>query len=86
MVAAKDEIVFTIADDGVGMDNDTCKQIFNLFYSTKESKGTGLGLFITQRIVSQHGGSLAVTSRPGEGARFKVSIPRNGNVSEDVGT
>jgi signal transduction histidine kinase len=76
MVAVKDEIVFTIADDGIGMDGDTCDQIFNLFYSTKESKGTGLGLFITQRIVSQHGGTLAVISRPGEGARFKVSIPK----------
>jgi signal transduction histidine kinase len=85
MAAVKDEIVFTIADDGIGMDSDTCNQIFNLFYSTKESKGTGLGLFITQRIVSQHGGSLSVSSRPGEGARFKVSIPKIGNVSADDG-
>jgi len=71
-----DEIVFTIADDGVGMDSDTREKIFTLFFSTKGQKGTGLGLFISNRIVGQHGGTLAVASTPGKGSVFTVSIPR----------
>lgn len=75
MAAEGNEMVFTITDDGIGMASDTCEKIFTLFYSTKKSKGTGLGLFIANRIVEQHGGSIAVSSRPGEGAVFRVSIP-----------
>ena len=75
MNAENDEIVFTISDDAIGMDSDTCEKIFTLFYSTKERKGTGLGLFIAHRIVEQHGGSIAVSSKPGEGAVFQVRIP-----------
>jgi signal transduction histidine kinase len=71
-----DEIVFSIADDGIGMDRDTCDRIFALFYSTKGRKGTGLGLFIANRIVGQHGGTITVASNPGEGSTFKVGIPR----------
>ena len=63
-------------DDGIGMDSDTCDRIFSLFYSTKGRKGTGLGLFIANRIVGQHGGTITVASKPGEGAVFRVSIPR----------
>jgi signal transduction histidine kinase len=76
MVDRNDEIVFTIADDGIGMDSDTREQIFSLFFSTKERKGTGLGLFIANRIIGQHGGSITVASNPGEGAVFRVRIPK----------
>jgi signal transduction histidine kinase len=58
------------------MDGDTRDQIFSLFYSTKGRKGTGLGLFIANRIVGQHGGAITVASTPGEGAEFTVSIPK----------
>jgi signal transduction histidine kinase len=71
-----DAIVFTIADDGIGMDSDTRERIFSLFFSTKERKGTGLGLFIANRIIGQHGGSITVASNPGEGALFRVRIPK----------
>ena len=76
MTATDNDIVFTIADDGIGMDNDTREKIFTLFYSTKERKGTGLGLFIANRIVNQHGGKIAVKSRPGEGSEFILTIPK----------
>ena len=76
MAVAGDDITFTIADDGIGMDHNTCEKIFTLFYSTKERKGTGLGLFIANRIVSQHGGSIVVKSKPGEGTVFTVMIPK----------
>ncbi len=76
MTAEEDQIVFTIADDGIGMDDETREKMFTLFYSTKERKGTGLGLFIAHRIVSQHGGSITVKSKRGEGAIFTVTIPK----------
>ena len=75
MAAAGGEIVFTVTDDGIGMNAEVRDNIFRLFYSTKESKGTGLGLFIANRIVGQHGGTISVTSRPGEGATFTVRLP-----------
>jgi len=76
MTAKNDCIVFSIADDGAGMDDETREKIFTLFYSTKERKGTGLGLFITHRIVSQHGGDISVKSKLGEGTTFTVTIPK----------
>ncbi|BBO71536.1 hypothetical protein DSCA_54660 [Desulfosarcina alkanivorans] len=76
MVDQGDEIVFTIADDGMGMDSDTRDRIFSLFYSTKGRNGTGLGLFIANQIVGQHGGAITVDSNPGQGAAFRVSIPK----------
>jgi signal transduction histidine kinase len=76
MAGQDGEIVFTVADDGIGMDGDTRDQIFSLFYSTKGRKGTGLGLFIANRIVGQHGGSIAVESTPGQGAAFRVTLPK----------
>jgi len=71
------EILFCIADNGIGMDEETCKSIFDLFYSTKGRKGTGLGLFIANRVVGQHEGTITVTSTAGKGTEFKVTIPRS---------
>jgi signal transduction histidine kinase len=70
------EIVFEIADNGVGMDEATRKKVFELFFSSKASRGTGIGLFVTQKIVSQHGGRIGVESEPGQGTTFSVWIPQ----------
>ena len=72
-----DEIVFSIADDGIGMDRDMCNRIFSLFFSTKGIRGTGLGLFIANRVIGQHGGKITVASKPGEGSVFRVRIPKH---------
>jgi signal transduction histidine kinase len=72
----REEVQFIISDDGIGMEPDTCEQMFNLFFSTKGRKGTGLGLFITNRIIGQHGGVVSVESDPGKGTKFTVRIPR----------
>jgi signal transduction histidine kinase len=71
------EILFHIADNGIGMDEETCRSIFDLFYSTKGRKGTGLGLFIANRVVGQHEGTITVASTVGEGTEFKVAIPKS---------
>ena len=71
----KNEIVFTVSDNGIGMDAETQEKLFTLFFSSKGRKGTGLGLFITKNIVEQHGGSISVTSAPGRGSRFTIKLP-----------
>jgi signal transduction histidine kinase len=75
-LVADDRIEFEIADNGLGMDADTRENLFNLFYSSKKKKGTGLGLHIAKTTVQQHGGHVQVTSEPGQGSRFIIRMPR----------
>ena len=77
------QIVFEITDNGVGMDRETRESLFTLFYSSKGNKGTGLGLFIADKVIDQHGGKIVVQSRPGQGSIFKITIPRS---SESIST
>ena len=69
------QITFEIKDNGIGMDRETRESLFTLFFSSKRNKGTGLGLFIADKIIDQHGGKIAVESRPGQGSNFKITIP-----------
>jgi signal transduction histidine kinase len=69
----KIEIIFS--DTGPGMDNSVREKIFNLYYTTKAS-GTGIGLSMVQRIVFEHNGAITVQSKPGEGTRFFIHMPR----------
>jgi signal transduction histidine kinase len=67
--------VITIEDTGVGMTSEVRKRIFEPFYSTKGSKGVGLGLNIARGIAKQHGGDIQVSSRLGEGSTFTIQLP-----------
>ncbi len=69
-------IFFDITDNGIGMDPETKAKIFTLFFSSKGGQGTGLGLYISQRMIEQHGGSIEVESTKGEGSRFRISLPK----------
>jgi len=69
------EIQFDITDNGSGMDEEQKKKIFTIFYSTKGSKGTGLGLFIANKAVQKHGGCISVESEPGKGTAFHIRLP-----------
>ncbi len=66
-------------DNGVGMDEDTARRIFEPFYSTKEvGVGTGLGLSVSYFIIKEnHNGSIEVKSTPGKGTTFTVGLPRS---------
>lgn len=72
----KDNVSFIIRDNGPGMDRSTQEKMFSLFFSSKGSKGTGLGLYIASDVVHQHGGQIHVDSTPGEGTEFRVVLPR----------
>jgi signal transduction histidine kinase len=59
------------------MDAETAKRIFERFYTSKASKGTGLGLPVVKRIVEAHGGKVEVRSTVGKGTIFYVQLPKN---------
>jgi len=68
-------IQITIADTGVGIPPEIIKSIFEPFVTTKGEKGTGLGLWIVQGIVQNHGGKLRVRSKVGQGTVFRIDLP-----------
>ena len=69
-------VYFDVQDTGPGVAPDAVSKIFDPFFTTKgPGEGTGLGLAICQRIVADHGGTLEVTSAPGQGATFRVRLP-----------
>lgn len=71
-----DRVILEVADTGAGMAPDTLAKIFTPLFTTKESgKGTGLGLFVVNRIVSEFNGGIDVRSQPGEGTTFTLSFP-----------
>jgi CheY-like chemotaxis protein len=70
-----DEVLLIAEDNGVGMDESTRARIFEPFFTTKAS-GTGLGLATVRELVARDGGTIAVTSTLGKGARFDVRFPR----------
>ena len=84
-----DRICFIIEDNGMGMDRETREKMFTLFFTSKGSQGTGLGLFIANRVIQQHGGTIKVESEPQKGTRFQICLPRKKpeqpNTTDDPG-
>ena len=70
-----DHVKIEISDNGVGIDQAEIGTIFRLFQSGKGLKGTGLGLFITEKAVRQHGGTIRVESNKGVGTKFIITLP-----------
>jgi signal transduction histidine kinase len=72
-----DRIEVVVRDSGHGMAPETVARIFEPFYSTKgQGRGSGLGLVVAQGIVSDHGGSMEVSSALGRGTAFTMTFPR----------
>ena len=68
-------VMLSVSDSGCGIKPENMQKIFRPFFTTKDA-GTGLGLMIVERIVREHGGSLAVDSRENAGTTFTISLPR----------
>ena len=66
---------FWIADTGAGMPAAVIARIFEPFYTTKGDRGTGLGLSASQGLIEHHNGNINVTSQPGQGTRFEITLP-----------
>lgn len=70
----KKDLVIEISDNGIGISPELQKKIFDLYYTTKKD-GNGLGLSITQKIISQHKGSITLQSKVNNGTTFKIILP-----------
>ncbi len=75
-----ERVRISVKDQGIGMDRKEVRKIFQKFYRTKKAEesgevGTGIGLSIVEQIVTQHGGSIEVTSSPGRGSCFTLVLP-----------
>jgi len=77
--ASQPQLCVTIQDNGVGISPENIGNLFGPFFTTKNG-GTGLGLSITRRIIEDHGGSIAVESKPDEGAAFQILLPSLGEM------
>ena len=74
--AAGPHVMTSVADTGIGMNEETLSHVFEPFFTTKErSKGTGLGLSTAYGIIKQSGGFITAHSRPGAGAVFRIYLP-----------
>ena len=81
---AGNEVTVTVTDTGPGLPDSCREQLFEPGWSTKsEDEGTGLGLFISRRIVEKHGGRITADNGPDGGAVFTVVLPvRTGDSGE----
>ena len=79
----EDCIEISIRDNGCGMDFETREKIFDLFYSSKRTHGTGFGLFITHSIITRHQGRIRVDSMPGRGTGFHICLPLSPDKEKD---
>jgi PAS domain S-box-containing protein len=69
-------IEYEVEDNGIGMDQETRERAFSLFFSSKKGNGTGLGLFISNKIAQAHGGEIKIESELNQGTRMIVKLPR----------
>ncbi|MFH1152630.1 MAG: response regulator [Pseudomonadota bacterium] len=69
------QLTFSISDNGIGMDASELENAFTLFHSGKGKKGTGLGLFIAEKSIRQHNGTIRAESQKGKGTQFTITLP-----------
>jgi two-component system sensor histidine kinase HydH len=70
-----DYIIISVADTGIGMSQETKSQVFNPYFTTKNS-GTGLGMAIVYKIIEAHNGEIAVSSKEGKGTTITIYLPK----------
>ncbi|MCU0343212.1 MAG: ATP-binding protein [Ignavibacterium sp.] len=70
----RNEFIIQVSDNGIGISIEQQNKIFDLYFSTKKD-GNGLGLSISQKIISQHNGTITVSSKVNNGTTFKIILP-----------
>lgn len=82
-VREKDYIVFSVADKGIGMNEDECKIIFEKFQRVKNAnEGSGVGLYLVKTMVNAAGGRIELESEPGKGSVFKVYLKMGSSLTK----
>jgi signal transduction histidine kinase len=69
-------VEYQVEDNGCGMDSETREKVFQSFFSTKGSRGTGLGLMITRKIIDEHAGVIELVSEKDKGTTFRIRLPK----------
>lgn len=75
LLEGEDRVSIVVEDSGPGIPQEERERLFSPFVSSKGSRGTGLGLPVSQKIIAEHGGTIEVVNLPGGGARFTLEIP-----------
>jgi signal transduction histidine kinase len=75
----------SVSDNGMGIPSENIPLLFQPFFSIKKSKGTGLGLAVTWKIVTEHGGKALVESQPGAGSSIHLILPEKNPGEADSG-
>ena len=76
-------VEYQILDNGGGMGEETKENLFKRFFTTKGSRGTGIGLMITKKIIDGHKGVIEVESEKGSGSKFIIRIPKGPNKTDE---
>ncbi len=74
-------VVLTVTDTGIGMNEETLSQVFFPYFTTK-SKGTGIGLALSQKVIADHGGTIHLSSVRGQGTTVTVELPQYDHLPE----
>lgn len=80
-----DMLLVAVSDNGPGIPEEQRAAIFNVFESSKGSRGTGIGLPVSRKILREHGGRVRIEGGPGQGTRFVLSWPRGNATLQDIG-
>lgn len=79
------DVIFTVHDNGIGIEPEQQERMFTPFESNKGQGGTGIGLAVVKKIVEEHKGTIQVDSTPGDGTTFKIILPTAGHAVTDSG-
>ena len=68
-----------VADNGPGVAEHNREKVFNLFFSSKPTRGAGVGLYLVKQVVDEHGGSVRIEATEGQGCNFRILLPIDGS-------